>query len=304
MKVLVTGGAGFIGSHIVDKLIEQQCEVYLYDNFSAEQTNIAPGVKSTRTGDLARISSVPMGCDAIVHCAARADVASNWRNAEERQRMWASNIEGTTALLEVSRGIPTVMLSTLAVYGDNPDCQENEACRATSPYAASKLAGEALLQAYAFEAKTPWHVLRLGCVMGARYHHGHIADFVTRAKQVRRDFRNCITSCIAPLSDGRISKSAVHALDVADAVYLALRGTISSGVYNTATGPWSPRDTIREMGCESVTEWPVDRPHGWVGDPMAVANSAKLRAAGWVPRRSVAQGVREALVSLNWPESA
>ncbi len=226
----------------------------------------------------------------VVHAAARADIAKNWRGVTERKRLLDSNVLGTAALLEACADIPVVFLSTLAVYGDAEGCHEGNACTATSPYAASKLAGEALVQAYAFKSGRPWHVLRLGCVVGARYHHGHIADFVRmgRAGQIEAQ------------SNGYGHKSHVNVLDVASAVMACVRGDVVSGVFNVAGGSWSPRDTIRVMRADETTTWAVNK-HGWVGDPMANASNAKLIAAGWRPSHTIEGGVRDALNSLGWP---
>ncbi len=292
MKVLVTGGAGFIGSHICDSLLEQNHEVYVYDSLVSDVDFSPSGIAGSKIGDLTQITHLPIGCELVIHCAARADVAQNWVDVRERERMTASNILGTEALLEAAIGVPIIMLSTCAVYGDNANCQESEACSATSPYAASKLAGEAMVQAYSFATKTPWHIFRLSCAVGDRYHHGHIRDFVDAARAGK----------VTPKSDGLTPKSAVHVADIASAVMLAAGGHIVPGIYNVASGSWCPRQTIRCMGAhvETLTEWPVNKTHGWIGDPMAVATGSKLRAAGWFPRRSLEDGVREALDGLGW----
>jgi UDP-glucose 4-epimerase len=291
-KILVTGGAGFIGSHICDKLIWEGREVHVYDSGRAGVDNVPKGAAGRKTGDLLAFKGGKYDC--IVHCAARADVADNWKNQAERDRMIDANVLGTANLLEKTLGTPVVFLSTCAVYGDNENCNENAACIATSPYAASKLAGEALIQAYAFAKGLPWHVFRLGCVVGSRYHHGHIRDFVDAANN-RRD-----GGLIHPMNDGMTKKSFVHVADVAQAVSMAIAGKLEPGVYNCASGSWGPRDTIHTMGADSYTLWPENKTHGWIGDPMAIANGSKLKAAGWLPTHGIENGVREALTTLGW----
>ncbi len=293
MKILVTGGAGFVGSHICDELLTQGHEVHVLDDKSAMQDFIPKGVASTTWEPLHKAKKAPRNIEFIVHAAARADVSQNWVKASEREELATSNVDGTQALLEAYRNTPICFLSTCAVYGDAATARETDVCTATSPYAASKLAGEALIQAYAFEKNTPWVVLRLGCVVGSRYHHGHVADFVAQARTHGH---------LMPKSDGTFAKSYVHAKDVAQAVSMAVRGELVNGIYNCVGGSWAPRDTARQMGpvVETLTEWPVNKLHGWIGDPMAVATNIKLRGNGWLPKESIAGGVREALEGLGW----
>lgn len=289
MNILVTGGAGFIGSHICDELLKTGHTVSVLDDMSAGVDFCPKGVREKTERGLLNNYIYPK-YDCIVHAAARADVRFNWTSVDERQRLWNSNVAGTIALLENNRNTPVVFLSTCAVYGDDDACREDNACISTSPYAASKAAGEALIQAYAVPKATPWHILRLSCVVGSRYHHGHIRDFVDAAR----------AGVVRPCNDGNTKKSFVHVLDVAGAVSMCVAGMIGSGVYNVATSTWSPRDTIREMGASVDCEWPENKVHGWIGDPMAVASAGRLRAAGWVPKWTVGQGVRDALESLQW----
>jgi UDP-glucose 4-epimerase len=286
--IVVTGIAGFIGSHVA-ALFEP--DVVGVDDFRAG-VNFAPKTIPVWAVDVASLTSQDLrDATAIVHCAARADVQYNWDNVSERERMWRENIETTTSLLEATpRDVSVILLSTCAVYGDTGDGREEQACVATSPYAASKLACEALVQAYATYRKSPWYVFRLGCVVGPHYHHGHIAEFVERHK---RDGR------LVARSSGP-AKSFVHVADVADAIGLAVTGAAPSGVYNLNGGLWSARETVRVMGVLESTTWPEGE-HGWPGDTVPIVGSEKYRkASGWRPTRTVEAGVKEALGGLGW----
>lgn len=288
-RILVTGGAGFIGSHICDALLALKHEVLSLDDKRRGVDYTPLGVERIQCELRCGYPSSYTPPDVVIHAAARADVASNWDSTKERVELLSTNIEGTANLLEsIPRSTPVIFLSTGAVYGDNLNASEFEACVATSPYAASKLAGEAFVQAYAEPLHAPWYVFRLGCVVGPRYHHGHVLDFVAAAK---RGF-------IRPKSDGRASKSFVHVLDVVQAVSMAVRGELPSGVYNVATGSWSPRDTVRVMRAE--VDWPENKTHGWVGDPIANLSTTRLRNNGWRPMFSVESGIKQALEGLGW----
>lgn len=298
MNVLVTGSAGFIGSHICDALLEQGHDVTGIDDLSAGHDFTPKGVTplTTPLEDWGAMDVVP--ADVIIHAAALADVSRNWQHEDERSNLMSANVDGTYRLLESyanEERLPRVVfLSTCAVYGDTRQASEDTAVVATSPYAASKLAGEALVQAYAHKWGQPWHVLRLGCVVGSRYRHGHVADFVRSAK---------VGGWVDAKSDGAGKKSFVHISDVVSAVMGCVRREYEAGVYNCVSGTWSPRDTIRLMGYDDRTTWRVGEgsERGWVGDPMAVASNGKLLNAGWRSAYSVENGVREALSDLDWP---
>lgn len=306
-NALVTGGAGFIGSHVVDRF---PTNVAVVDDLRMK-VNFLPtvGGLSHRKFDVFD-THLYMGelerADCIVHCAARADVQYNWTNIKERRRMWEENIDATVSLLEDAPPVPFVLLSTCAVYGDTPLAwnkglsgigyqEDTAACIATSPYAASKLATEAIVQTYQIHRQAPWYVFRLGCVVGSHYHHGHIAEFVERFNAQGR---------LEARSSGP-QKSFVHVGDVADACFHAVTEGWPSGVYNLHGGLWSARETVDVMGLPAgKVSWPTDD-HGWDGDTIPIVSSAKVEKAsgGWKPSRSVAIGVSEALQTLKWKRS-
>jgi UDP-glucose 4-epimerase len=296
VNILVTGGLGFIGSHIVDKLVATGHNVTVFDDGSAGAKNVNPKADywSFRLSSLQPADLV--GCDAVVHAAARADISANWTASQERHRLLDSNVQGTISLLEAlpSTCKNVVFLSTCAVYDDATMATEAHVPTITSPYAASKLAGEAYVAAYAYAKGFRHHTLRLSVVLGARSHHGHTADFVHMYNE---------GGIIHAKNDGLVKKSAVCVGDVVDGVCMALRGDMPSGVYNLAGGLWSWRDTVRVMG-EMVGgsipfDAPVDRVKGWVGDAMACVSAKKIEAYG-MKWRGLEGGCRETLEALGW----
>lgn len=340
MRVLVTGGCGFVGSHIVDRLVTDGHAVTVFDNFSSRvdclshrllsvgwnlDKSAAPdgynGVRVERVS-LEKLNGQTrqVDVDAVVHAAAYPELRHNWSSPLERERLLECNVDATLRLLEaVPARCPIVYLSTAAVYGAQPGrvCGEDDAGVATceSPYAATKFAGELLVAAYAFKRGVPWHVLRLVNVVGARYHRGVVADFVEMMRRTGR---------IHAADDGRQRKSWVHVLDVADAVarclarppaaFKTIAGQVGngphpsypvevpSGVYNvTSVDRISWWDVVDVMGIPRQLVTHEARDRGAVGDPFDLHVSGAKLAPYFRPRRHVLiDGVHDALHSLGW----
>lgn len=279
MRVMVTGDQGFIGSNIAANLLQADVTVIGCDDNSAGVAFRPVGV----------IGPDCAGIDALVHCAARADIRSNWMSQDLRQELWLNNVDETCAMLEALHtegGRPVVFMSSLSVYGANWASEETPP-EATSPYAASKIAAEALIQAYAHRWGLPYYILRLGAVVGKNYHHGHIADFA----------RQAALGEIRPLDFGEAKRSYVHVDDVVSAVNMAVAGKLGAGIYNVVGGTWSCRDTVRTMGL--TCEWP-EKVGGWTGDLPFVGTSRKLEAQGWRATHSIRHGVIDALKSCGY----
>ena len=265
MRVAVTGGKGFLGSHIVQRL-RLEHEVTSLDR---------PG------WDL--LWDDPPACDALVHAAAVADP-----QGRDPDAIWTTNVGGTKRLLERTLGLTKTVLfvSTTAVYGDDTD--EGHEVAPGTLYGASKLAGEGLVSAWAAKTGGRRIVLRPVQIYGSGYTRGHVRDFVER---YRRDGR------VQAFDSGVQRRDGVHADDVADAVALLLeRG---AGVYDIAGESWGWRDTARVMGIEVTPGAPW---RGFAGDALRhhPVMSSRLAQLGWFPHRTVEDGVREALAGLGW----
>ena len=191
-KAFVTGGAGFIGSHVVDYLLESGKEVTVYDNFSTGQEQfLAKAQKSSLLkvlrGDILDFDSLNEaigGHDFIFHLAAHADLKENIkeRGADLEQNTVATWKIAEAAQLNGVKGI--AFSSTAAVYGE-PDVfptPETYAGRQTSLYGASKLAAEGLLEAYSEYFAIDLYTFRFVSWLGERYTHGCVFDFVKKLK--------------------------------------------------------------------------------------------------------------------------
>lgn len=284
MNILVTGGAGFVGQHVVSMLEHQEHKAWVIDRKNGHE--------------IKEMDSIPHNTDAIIHCAAKADISQNWTSFEEREEIWRDNCEALRVLLELalnSRIKTFVFVSTGAVYGSTrwQIANEERACQATSPYVASKLMGEAFVEAYALKAGWKWHVARLVSCVGKGYRHGHIADFVRKIKE---------HGSFEALDDGNSPKEFVHVRDAARALVKMATGDIPSGIFNVTSGKlWSWKDTVRIMGNPEHT-W-SKRKEGWLGDPVGLRLSQEAISPWWRAMYSIESGVEEALEDLGWPRS-
>lgn len=272
MNVVVTGGAGFLGSHVVER-IGAEHDVTSLDLPSWDILHASP----EHFRDV----------DAIVHCAAVPDPQGT------DPMVWRVNVDGTRALLDAATQVQRIVfISSSCVYGDDtPVDGRRTELRELGPvslYGATKLAGEALVSAWAARTSGTWAALRPVAIYGSRQPRGHINDFVAR---YRRD------GSVKAFDTGQQRKAGVHVGDVADAVALLL--AVGRGVYDISSQPWSWRDTADLMGIRVDAGGSV---RGFIGDALRSDgfDCTKLLSLGWRARRSVRQGVLEALTSLGW----
>ena len=322
VRVLVTGGCGFVGSHIFDRLMADGHDVTILDNHASKvcyqpQAHLDGRVIQADVGRFGDYVEELPRLDAVVHAAAYADLRNNWTRPKgqdhaERLRHVRTNVRGTAELLEAIPDVPVIYLSSASVYGSQPGrvCGEDDASPATceSPYAATKFAAEGIVAAYAHKRGAPWYALRLVNVVGARSHRGVIADFVRMMNE---------KGCIHAADDGRQKKSWVHVLDVAGAVARVLTRSsnadhvnrsedVPSGVYNvTSVDRLSWWDVVDAMGVPRSRVTHESRSSGAVGDPLDLHVSGAKLSPYFRPRRPVLlDGVREALGTLGWTSTA
>src|SRR5439155_17365204 len=188
MRAFITGGAGFIGSNLADRLLAEGHSVTVYDNFSTGQAFFLQGAQAQRDFtlvqgdllDLARLKEAVRGHDLVFHLAANADVR---HGPEHPGKDLQQNTIATFHVLEAMRagGIRRIAFSsTGSVYGEPEIFPTPETCPfpvQTSLYGASKLACEALIQAYAGGFGMRGIICRFVSILGERYTHGHVFDF-------------------------------------------------------------------------------------------------------------------------------
>jgi UDP-glucose 4-epimerase len=306
-RALVTGGGGFIGSHIAERLLADEAEVVVYDNFSTGQRRFveALGDKDGATiveGDVLDrelLSRTLAGCDVVFHMAANADVRFG---LEDPGRDFRQNAQATYEVLEAMRanGVRRIVFaSSGSVYGEPevfPTPEHAPFPVQTSPYGASKLAAEGLIEAYCEGYGFTGIILRFVSVLGERYTHGHLYDFY---KSLRED-----PSSLTVLGNGEQRKSYIYVGDTIDGIGLLVDRHQEPGawIYNIGTDEvttvdWSVRTICEHLGVEpEIVHTGGER--GWIGDsPLIHLDCSRLRGLGWAPSHTIAEAVDR---TLHW----
>jgi UDP-glucose 4-epimerase len=279
MKVLVTGGSGFIGSHVVDRLLANGHEPRIFDMVSSPYHG--PEVEVV-IGDLLDVDSLRKairGCDAIVHLAAMSDVNEVIADPSRAERV---NATGTELLLEAARQEGTdrvVYASTIWVYGglngDTPLDEDTPLAGPSHIYTATKLSGELYCRAYSDLYGVQTTILRFGIPHGPRARPSTVvAKFVSRA------------GAGEPLTitgSGRQSRQFVYVVDLADGVVAALRPEAAGKTYNLVGNEQVDVRAIADAVREVVNDVPVVHTEDRPGDlgTVHVSGERAARELGW-----------------------
>jgi UDP-glucose 4-epimerase len=310
-RACVTGGAGFIGSNLVDRLSADGVEVVVVDDFRTGRREfladalLRPGVRLVDGDvlDMDVLEGALKGCDWVFHLQANADLRGG---LEHPRRDLEQNTIATSNVLEAMRanGVSRmVFASTGSVYGEPdvfPTPEDAPFPVQTSLYAASKLAGEGLIEAYAAGYRFTGVICRFVSILGERYTHGHVFDFY---RSLKRD-----PTKLRVLGDGRQEKSYLYVQDCIDAILTAVQRHESEAgayVYNLGTD----ETVIVDRSVEIITSHLGIRPEiehaggrrGWTGDsPLIHLDTARIRALGWRPKVTIEQAV---MSTLEWFEA-
>ncbi len=298
-RAFITGGAGFIASHLVDYLLSLGTTVVIYDNLSTGRKEFLPAAGGSLTiieGDvleLPKLQQAMAGCDFVFHFQANADV----RGGRDNTRVdLEQNTIATWNVLEAMRlnGVKAVAFaSSSAVYGE-PDVfptPENFAPLQTSLYGASKYAGEAMIQAYCEYFGMRCFIYRFVSWVGERYSHGIVFDLM---KKLRNDRKR-----LPLLGDGTQKKSYLYVKDGVRGIMLGIeKAPVQKNIYNLGhdyfiTVNEVVRVILDELGMTEVVLEYAGGQRGWVGDsPLVHLDTAKLKAMGWQPQISIEEGIR------------
>ncbi|HEY9415719.1 MAG TPA: UDP-glucose 4-epimerase GalE [Pseudonocardia sp.] len=301
MRLLVTGGAGYVGSVCAAHLLEAGHEVVVLDDLSTGHRDaVADGCRFVE-GDLARLASPTLaeGFDGVLHFAARSLVGESM---ELPQEYWQGNVVATLALLEAMREHRTprlVFSSTAATYGEptRVPITEDEPATPTNTYGATKLAIDHAISSYATAHGLAAISLRYFNVAGAhgRFGERHTTEthLIPIALQVASGHREALQVFGEdwPTPDGTCIRDYIHVDDLAEAHLLALQYTAAGThqIYNLGSGTgFSVREVVE--ACRRVTghELPVKSAERRAGDPaVLIASSERARSElGWSPSRT------------------
>jgi UDP-glucose 4-epimerase len=308
-KIIVTGGAGFIGSHLADRLLSGGNEVTVIDNLSSgrmeflKQHTTNPGFKFIKLDllETEKLRKAIQGADFIYHLAANPDVRLG---AEDTKIHLEQNVIATYNLLEAMRineQKNIIFTSTSTVYGEAaiiPTPENYGPLIPISLYGASKLACEALITSYCstFDMKS-W-IFRFANIVGERGTHGIIIDFIDKLRNNPQ--------MLEILGDGQQRKSYIHVSDCVDAILYAVKNShemaniFNIGSIDTINSTEIGEIVVKEMGLRNVKFTYTGGKRGWKGDvPRMLLSIEKLREAGWKPsynsKNSVVAAVRSAL---------
>ncbi|MBE0517106.1 MAG: NAD-dependent epimerase/dehydratase family protein [Methanophagales archaeon] len=306
MKIVVTGGAGFIGSHLVDRLIEENHELVVLDNLSSgNERFIAPhlgkeGFQFHQIDLLSgKITSFFEGVEEVWHLAANPEVrlgAENTRIHLEQNLIVTSNVLEAMRMQGVRRIIFT---STSTVYGeaDKLPTPEEYPTMPISLYGASKLAAEALIASYCYTFDMRAWIYRFANVIGRRSTHGVIYDFIHKLRSNPTE--------LEILGDGNQTKSYIYVDDCIEAMLAGLQanGKNRVHVFNIGTNDMLRVKRIAEIVCEEMHTSPKFKftggKRGWKGDvPVMLLDASKLNELGWKQRYTSEEAVKKATRDL------
>ncbi len=291
--MLITGGSGFIGSHVVDKLIDEGHTIRLFDLSPSPYRR--PEEVDFRAGDITDLDAlVPAmsGCDAVIHLAAVADVNHVVADPPKAQEV---NSEGTLAVLEAARRAAVkrvVYGSTIWAYSDCPERNVDEETRVEAPshlYTATKLAGEHYCKSYSELYGVDYTILRFGIPYGPRARDATVlAAFCAKAEA---------GDALTVSGDGSQSRRFVYVEDLAEGIVAALRPVAANRVYNLAGEEATTILDIAEAVRDHVADTGILHTEGRTGDfgGKEVSSERAGRELGWSAHTRFSEGFRRYL---------
>jgi UDP-glucose 4-epimerase len=301
---VVTGGAGFIGSHLVDSLVARGHKVLVIDSLSSGKRETIAGHLASGKARLLCLDLLAdgwqdslAGAGCVYHLAADPDVRQSAMTPDPTFR---NNIVATYRVLEAMRlhDIKEIVFtSTSTVYGNAaviPTPEDYAPLEPVSVYGASKLACEALISAYCHSFGMRSWQFRFANIIGARSGHGIITDFVRKLKENPRK--------LEILGDGKQTKSYLEVHECVEAMHFAVTHAKDPvNTFNIGSEDWIDVKTIadivtKEIGLEGVRYNFTGGAIGWIGDvPKMQLSIDRLKKLGWKPQKGSYESVKIAV---------
>lgn len=296
MKVLVTGGAGFIGSHVVDLLLAEGHEAVVFDDLSmGRRSYVAAGARFVMGSivDRPAVEKAMAGIDFVMHLAAQRSVVASMANPIRDAEI---NVIGTLNLLEAAaqQGVKSFVFAGTggALYGETEDrpTPETHAAEPESPYGISKLTGERYIAHFGKRFEMCSTVLRLANVYGPRQDSGGEGGVVAIfCRQIQRG------ESVKIFGSGEQTRDYVYVGDVARA-FVDAAGQSVSGVFNIGSGVETSVNALVAAIGEAVQSEPViEYSAARAGEILwsSLDPSAARQGLGWEPKTSLIDGLRE-----------
>lgn len=304
-KALLTGGLGFIGSHLVDALLSDGWTVLVLDNLlTGFRTNLAHEKQNEHLkiviGDIRNLSllkDLTAGCDAVFHLAAHALMRAS---LTDRRADLDYNLIGTINVLEamLENKVPDfVFASTSALYGEATITPTPESYfgTQTSLYGAAKLACEAFAEAYTQLSEMKIWVFRFGTVLGERCRRGAIWDFIAKLHDNPHE--------LEILGDGNQKKDYLYVGDCVEGILTGYEKErrSASNIFNIGLQELTSVDrladmVIQETGLPNVRKRFTGGVRGWIGDnPIVHLDVSKLKSLGWKPKVSAEEAIKKTI---------
>lgn len=308
-RAIISGGAGFIGSHLADSLLKRGWEVTAIDRMSVDKaSNISHLFGDDRfsysdggMSDADSLAKIVEGSDMIFHLAANSDIQKGGKDPSIDIN---DTFMTTVNMLEAARKCNVKKFffsSTSAVYGDIPNVKLKEDTGGLEPisyYGASKLASEALISSYSFMNEIDSLIFRFPNVVGPRLTHGVIFDFL---KKLDAD-----PTKLEILGNGKQSKQYVYVKDLAEGI-AEFASNVERGynIYNISTESFTTVTEIADMVCERLGLKDVRYDYtggncGWKGDvPTFDYNIDKAKKKGWKFTYNSSQAIKKTLDDID-----
>jgi UDP-glucose 4-epimerase len=310
MKIcnIVTGCAGFIGSNLVDRLLEDPKNYVIgIDNYSTGNNKfIIEAKKSVNFKffeiDLLNLNDLKKsfkGGDIVFHFAANADVRfgiNNPRKDLEQNTIATQNVLDAMQLNNIKK---IVFSSTGSVYGEAeiiPTPENAPFPIQTSFYGASKVACEGLISAYCEAFNMQGYIFRFVSILGERYTHGHVFDFYKKLKKNPKE--------LVVLGNGKQRKSYLYVHDCIDGIFISLKKSKEKlNIFNLGVNDYCELNDSIQWICDELELKPQLRytggEKGWVGDnPFIFLETKKISKLGWRPKNNIKEGIIKTLKYL------
>lgn len=304
-RVFVTGGAGFVGSHLVDRLMAEDYQVVVFDNLSSgrmefiEQHLVRDSFRFIEADllDLDKVKKAIADCDIVFHLAANPEARLGIENTELDLKQETIATYNVLEAMRVSAINKIVFSSSSVIYGETPIIPLPEDYGAVLPislYGAGKLASEGLISAFCHTFDMQAWIFRLANIVGKRATHGVIFDFINKLRQNPHE--------LEVLGDGTQCKPYLHIDDCIDGILFGFNNSHDKiNVFNlgcpTATDVTSiAKVLVKEIGLNDVNFRYTGGNRGWPGDvPQVKFDTSKMERLGWKAKYTSDEAVLKAI---------